>query len=196
MKWKYNNFEHASKDVLVSVSPQAERTPTGYWYATRYQITLSGSIFGDDQASLIANIQALLTAYSQDGGDLGLYFNDGSPTPDILIRNADCIGNVQITQPPHLDPRNLAEYSSYWDYTIGLEALVRPFCLRDYMTGSASAACSTSPSPGQPSRKVSKNLCINDRVSPNPLHSPGHDQANDSDRLLSLGRSCLVPTEL
>lgn len=125
MKFRYGNFEHASKDVMVNVSKQAERSPTGYWYATRNQITLTGSIFGDDQSTLINNINSLITAYAQDGQDFGLYFNDGTATPDIFIRNTDCIGGVKVTTPPHLDARNMAEYSTYWDYTIVLEALVR-----------------------------------------------------------------------
>lgn len=125
MRWKYGNFEHARKDVDVRVDASVERSPRGDPIGTRYRIALAGSIFGDSQSQLIQNIEELQAAYSVNRQDILFMFNDGTATPDLAIRSEDCMGGVQVTKPPVLSPRSPAQYSTYWDYSIELEALVR-----------------------------------------------------------------------
>lgn len=125
MRWKYGNFEHARKDVDVRVDASVEQSPRGDTIGTRYRIALSGSIFGDNQSQLVTNIQALQAAYSVNGQDILFMFDDGTPTPDLSIRSQDCIGGVRVMKPPVLTPKSAAQYSTYWDYSIELEAVVR-----------------------------------------------------------------------
>lgn len=100
------------------------RTPLGAPYAVEYTIDLTGTIFGDSQSDLKSNIQDLVDAYSVDKRDFALYWTDGTATPDIAISNSDCLGGVQVTRRPVLDMRHDGQYTSYWDYSVGLKATV------------------------------------------------------------------------
>ncbi|WP_437187866.1 hypothetical protein SH668x_001277 [Planctomicrobium sp. SH668] len=125
MIFKYGSYTHERKEVTVKVSSEVVRTPRDVAYGMNVRIDVSGSIFGDSQSALIQNIQALIAAYAFDGQDVSLTFNDGTPTPDLTIRNIDTIGGVRVLSIPTLDVRNLAEYSTYWDYSISLEATIK-----------------------------------------------------------------------
>lgn len=122
MKLYINGTPLAAKSVTLRPTATVLRTPRGERYAQRKTIDVDGGIFGDDQSTLISNINTFLNLLASDGFDFVYTFNDDTATPDIAIYNDACIGNTRVITMPVLDPRNMAEYSTYWDYKFSIEA--------------------------------------------------------------------------
>lgn len=122
MKLTINSTTLEPKSVVLRPTYAVLRTPRGQRYAQRKTIDVEGCIFGDDQSTLITNISALISLLSSDGFDFSYQFNDGTNTPDMTVLNSQCIGNTRVVNMPALDPRNMGEYSTYWDYKFSIEA--------------------------------------------------------------------------
>lgn len=120
---KYGDFEHAAYDVALSPDTEVLRTSWGRPYAIQYNISGTGVIINHD-GGLSSDIQDVINAYSLDNKDFVLYFNDGTPTPDLEILASQTIDGVLVTKRPTFDPRTQANYSTYWEYRFGISAKV------------------------------------------------------------------------
>ncbi|TWT58872.1 hypothetical protein KOR42_22590 [Thalassoglobus neptunius] len=125
MRLTYGNYRHEIYETSASATAKVLRTPRGHPYAVERRIALKGQLHAETQSELKSKIENVLQAYSQDGGDFSLDWNDGAQTPDLAIRNRDCIGGIRVISRPTNQQVYNAEYSTYWDYAIELEAIER-----------------------------------------------------------------------
>lgn len=70
---------------------------------------------GETQTSLTAKIQAIESAFAQNGGDLEMLFDDGSPSAH-LIRNSETIGGTRVANGPNWDP-GPGQYANWRSFT-------------------------------------------------------------------------------
>jgi hypothetical protein len=97
--FSYNGFRHQQNEVSFTIDSQALRSQGNVFYAQRVRWTCRGAILGQTtQAGITAAIEQYQSVYSQDGGDVVFYLDDGvTPTAQALY-SADCIGGTRIVQ--------------------------------------------------------------------------------------------------
>ena len=75
---------------------------------------------GETQTSLTAKIEAIKSAFGQNGGDLEMLFDDNSPSAHVL-RNATSIGGVKVIGGPNFD-NGIGQYANWRSFTLRLQA--------------------------------------------------------------------------
>jgi hypothetical protein len=105
----------------VVISRQGIFTEYGLQRAVRERWEVQGRLQAVDPAALTAAIGALETAYSVQGQTIGFYLDDGTPTGhgiDPLQTN----GGVRVVVPPSFPHGKGAEYSTFRNYALSVEA--------------------------------------------------------------------------
>jgi hypothetical protein len=119
---EYGSYEHDDCEAAVEISMSALFNEAGQKYATRQRWTIDGKLQAADQAALAAALKKLEAAYSTNGLDIGLYFEDGSVTSHTMDSGA-AIGGVRIIEFGYPESgRGSAEYSTFRTYRIVAEA--------------------------------------------------------------------------
>jgi len=121
MYLQYGNYQHQPGECSISISRRSLLTENKIMYAYVETWQILGRLQADDIPSLTAAIQALEAAYYIPNQDLGLFNDDGTPT-DHTLGNAGSNGGVILIQPPAFPEGRNAEYSTFRNYSITLEA--------------------------------------------------------------------------
>jgi hypothetical protein len=121
MYLKYGSYRHADNEASVTISKDGLFAPGGMSYGVRERWAISGRLQAADQATLGAAIDALTAAYSVQGQDVAFYLDNGEPTSHA-ISHATTNGGVRVVVPPSFPEGRGAEYSTFRNYTIVLEA--------------------------------------------------------------------------
>jgi hypothetical protein len=121
MYLKYGNYRHADNEASVSISKNAIFTPGGLMRGTRERWSISGRLQAANQVSLTAAINALCAAYELQNQDVAFY-TDGNQLTSHAIDSSATNGGVRVTGPPSFPEGKGAEYSTFRNYTISLEA--------------------------------------------------------------------------
>ncbi|HEX3725832.1 MAG TPA: hypothetical protein VHV08_06300 [Pirellulales bacterium] len=121
MYLKYGSYQHAAGEVSVVISKQGVFTDTGISRGIRERWDIQGRLQAADQSALTAAINAIQNAYALQSQDVGFYFDDSSPTSHA-IRSAATNGGVRVVTPPSFPQGRGAEYSTFRNYSIALEA--------------------------------------------------------------------------
>ncbi len=118
---KYGNYQHADNEASVVISKEGLFTSAGMPQGVRERWTINGRLQASSQAQLTATIAALAAAYSVQGQDVAFYLDNGQPTSHA-IPSAATNGGVRVVVPPSFPEGRGAEYSTFRNYTIVLEA--------------------------------------------------------------------------
>ena len=121
MYLKYGTYRHADNEVSVVISKEGLFTQAGILRGTRERWTIQGRLQAADQASLTTAIDALAAAYSVQAQNLGFFLDDDSPTSHAIL-NAATNGGVRVVAPPSFPEGKGAEYTTFRNYSIVLEA--------------------------------------------------------------------------
>ncbi len=121
MYLKYGTYRHADNEVSVAISKDGLFSQAGIASGVRERWTIQGRLQAADQASLTAAIDALAAAYSVQAQNLGFYLDDDSPTSHAIV-SAATNGGVRVVAPPSFPQGKGAEYSTFRNYSIVLEA--------------------------------------------------------------------------
>jgi len=121
MYLKYGNYQHAANEVSVVISKQGLFTEAGIGRGVRERWNIQGRLQAADQTSLTTAIEVLAAAYGLPAQDVGFYLDDGQPTSHV-ISSAATNGGVRVVVPPSFPEGKGAEYSTFRNYTIALEA--------------------------------------------------------------------------
>ena len=101
MLFKYGGFTHTINDVqLSSHSRRSQYSQRNRRRSRKHQLHIAGRLkidpsAGDTQADLTALINDLENGYMDDGGTVGLYLDDGTPTAHVLT-SADAMDGVNV----------------------------------------------------------------------------------------------------
>lgn len=121
MYLQYGSYQHASGEVSVVISKQGLFTDAGMSRAVRERWEIQGQLHAATPAAVSTAIDALVAAYAVQGQDLGFYFDDGQPSSHAIDSSATN-GGVRVVVPPSFPQGRGAEYSTFRNYTIVLEA--------------------------------------------------------------------------
>lgn len=121
MYLKYGNYQHAANEASVVISKQQVFSEAGIVRGLRERWDIQGMLEAADQGALTAAIDELSAAYATGAQDVGFYFDGGQPTSHRII-SANTNGGVRVVVPPSFPQGKGAEYSTYRNYTIALEA--------------------------------------------------------------------------
>lgn len=121
MYLQYGNYRHTPNECTISISRRSLLTEQKIMYAYIETWQIIGRLQSTDVESVTAAIQALAAGYAIPYQDLGLFKDDGTPT-DHMLTNADSNGGVLVVSPPMFPEGRNAEYSTFRNYSITLEA--------------------------------------------------------------------------
>jgi len=125
MKLKYGAYLHGDNECEVTINREVWRDNTGKrrGYIERWSIRGKLLAAGADLvADLTTKINALITAYTSDGQDLVLYESDGVTETSHKLDTSASFGGVKVLNGPSFPSGRGAEYATYRDYTIFVEA--------------------------------------------------------------------------
>ncbi len=119
---KYGSYTHSANEVSVAISrtPRYDEHDRILSMIERWEI--DGRLAADTQAALTTAINALEAAYETQGQNVGLYLDDGTTLTSHAITSADTIGGVRVVEGPSYPDGRGAEYSTFRNYRIALEA--------------------------------------------------------------------------
>jgi hypothetical protein len=127
MYLKFGGYVHDQGECAITISRTSRvehGIVVGYterWNVQgRLQITSTGDPAAD-RALLSARISALQLAYQQQNADLGLYFDNGTPSTHFL-QSARTAGGTRVTKPPEFPIGVGAEYSTFRNFALSVEA--------------------------------------------------------------------------
>jgi len=131
----YGSYRSAQDECTISMEANNRRSQSGGPIdVVLHRWTIDGEVQGSTAAAIVAAFQALEAAFSVDGRDLILYFNDGTTVAHGLY-SAAAINGVQITQPPHYPRGDGTELHNCRSYRIVVEAEFLPDnTLRDVLS--------------------------------------------------------------
>lgn len=118
---KYRTYPHDQGEVSIVIAKRAIETPTGIRIGHTENWSINGILHADDQAALTIALAALQAAYSTNGGDIGLYLDDGTTVTAHYINNQDTRGGVRVKD-FNYPVGDGAEYSTFRSYQIQIEA--------------------------------------------------------------------------
>lgn len=121
MYLKYGNYQHSANEASVVISKEGLFSESGIARGVRERWQIQGRLQAADQAALGNAIAALTTAYSQQAQDVAFYLDNGQKTAHA-INNAATAGGVRVVSPPSFPEGRGAEYSTFRNYAIVLEA--------------------------------------------------------------------------
>ena len=121
MYLKYGNYQHAANEASVVISKQQVFSEAGIVRGLSERWDIQGMLQAADQTALTVAIDELCAAYAIAAQDVGFYFDNGQPTSH-RITSADTNGGVRVIVPPSFPQGKGAEYSTYRNYAIALEA--------------------------------------------------------------------------
>jgi len=121
MYLKYGNYRHADNEASVTISKEGIFGPGGMARGVRERWTIRGRLQAADQAGLTSAIDALTAAYAVQAQDVAFYLDNDQPTSHA-ISSAAANGGVRVVVPPSFPEGSGAEYSTFRNYTISLEA--------------------------------------------------------------------------
>ena len=121
MYLKYGTYQHPPGEASVVISKQGLFSDAGLPQGVRERWDIQGRLQAADQTALSAAIDALTSAYAIQGQDLGFYFDDGQPSSH-RITGSSTNGGVRVVMPPSFPQGKGAEYSTFRNYAISLEA--------------------------------------------------------------------------
>ena len=121
MYLKYGSYQHPPGEASVVISKQALFSEAGLPRGVRERWDIQGRLQAADQAALSAAIDALSAAYAVQAQDVGFYFDDGQPSSHRIV-SASTNGGVRVAAPPSFPEGKGAEYSTFRNYSLALEA--------------------------------------------------------------------------
>jgi hypothetical protein len=119
----YGGYAHAIGEAEILIKRSSIFNEGGQLYGLRENWTVRGFLQAPDPVTLTLAMEAMKVAYSFQGQDLALRFDDGSLTTHY-IQTAATIGGVRVVDGPSFPQGHGAEYSTFRSYEITLEAEV------------------------------------------------------------------------
>jgi hypothetical protein len=121
---QYGNYPHELADAAVSIQRVGVPNEAGQIFATREVWTIQGRLEADTQAELGTKIAALEDAYKRQASKVALKFEGGADTAHVMnIQNM--LSPITVTQQPSYPVGAGAEYTTFRNYTIQVEGLVK-----------------------------------------------------------------------
>jgi hypothetical protein len=116
----YGNHTHDPAECEIQISQKGIRGPLGRMYAIESRWDIIGRIHAADQSSVNRAIASLVAAYQQNGQDLILHLDDGSPSTHALYSSRSINGTKVVAG--DFPKGSGAEFSTFRNYHVAVEA--------------------------------------------------------------------------
>lgn len=123
LQLRYGSYTHPVGEVEVIITSSAERSDRGLLLGLRERWTIRGFLQAADQDALTTAINSLKSAYSQDDQTLSLIYDTGGTTAHSVVPS-NTMGGIKIISPVSFPVGKGAEYSTYRQYEVILEAII------------------------------------------------------------------------
>ena len=127
LKWGSFSFPLASCEVQIARKRMLTEAQTQWaeenLYTIRGKFQTQETVAATAIAALKAKVDAMETAFAQDGKDLILFF--GSTRTHVQLKNADCIGGTVVAEPPNFPEGSGVQLLTMRDFTIVVRGLKR-----------------------------------------------------------------------
>jgi hypothetical protein len=125
LRLRYGSYLHPASEAAVTIQKEGLLNDEGEIWAIRQIWDIQGRLEGDTQAELTTKIEALENAYNTQVSRVALEFtNTGAATAHKLDASSTVSG-IQVIRPPSYPNGFGAEYSTFRNYTIQLEAVTQ-----------------------------------------------------------------------
>jgi len=128
MYLKYKSYTHTAGETELSISRETLYSEHDEPWAVRERWDILGRLQITDKGTVAANqtamttaINALKTAYASGSGDLVFYDDSGAATSHSML-TASAVAGVKVVAPMSFPEGRGAEYSTFRNYTVSLEA--------------------------------------------------------------------------
>lgn len=118
---KYGSYQHDVGECGVIISRAAEVTENDIFTGYTERWDINGRLQGADAAAITTAIVALEAAYAVQGQSLSLYNDDNSLTAHSITAT-NSTGGARAVGPPSYPEGDGAEYTTFRNFTITLEA--------------------------------------------------------------------------
>lgn len=119
---KYGAFTHKLDEVALAIVRSTKRNKANAIEFVTQTWNLSGFLTTDTQIALNTEITNLEAAYSEDGKDLVLFFDDGSTKSAHEMINSQALGGLRIMTGPSFPEGRGAEYTTFRRFEIQVAA--------------------------------------------------------------------------
>lgn len=117
---RYGSYSHAVGECSLSEHKEAVLSEERIPLYVRCRWDISGTLLRNTPAEIGTAIAAMKRAYASWGRDIGFYFAGGTATAHV-VRNSSTMDGIRIVQEPQFPEGRGAEYSTFRNYTIGVE---------------------------------------------------------------------------
>ena len=124
MKLRYGTYTHDTGEATVAISRDPILNEAGEIVELRERWDVSGFLQAPSPSELTSKIEALRNAYSVNGRNLSLIFDNGTATAHS-IKTALTSGGTRVVSGPNFPIGDGAEYSTFRSYSIALEAILK-----------------------------------------------------------------------
>lgn len=119
---KFGNYSHAQNEAEVVLTRDEVVGNGGFRTGYKDRWVISGLLEAASQSAMTTAINAMYSAYSIDGQDVGLYLDDGTTLTSHFINSRSTMSGVHVVSGPSFPEGKGAEYSTFRTYSITLEA--------------------------------------------------------------------------
>lgn len=123
MYFSYDGVQLAADSAAFVAQKRALYGDRGQRIGNTHTWTVKGEVVRDRSATDAQFLTAIKTfhdAYQEDGGDAGLYLDDGTATVHV-IRNADAFGDVRVTSGPNYPVGDGPQFATVRDIEVQIE---------------------------------------------------------------------------
>lgn len=115
----YRSYSHPDNEANVTITRVGIAADDGFIYAYNEVWNITGILHGDSDTELVANMAALLEAYSVQGGNLT--WTKGGVVIHQLV-SANTLTGTKVTVLPHFPKNSAGELTTFRTYNIVVEA--------------------------------------------------------------------------
>lgn len=125
LRLKYGSYTHPDSEAAVAIHKEGLINDEGEIWATRQVWDISGRLEAESQSELTTKIKALEAAYNTPVSRVALEFsNTGNATAHVLD-DSNTLSGIQVLMPPSYPNPMGAEYSTFRNYVIQIEAVTK-----------------------------------------------------------------------
>lgn len=118
---RYGSYSHANNECAVIISRDGTVGEDGKVVSVTERWDIAGQYHADSVSALTAGLRAMERAYQDEKRDLVLKTDAGGATAHGLYNSQTMFG-VRVVQPPSYPVGSGAEYTTFRNYTIAVEA--------------------------------------------------------------------------
>jgi hypothetical protein len=118
----YGSYAHSDSEIRVTTQRRLNYAAGGQVKSYTQTLRIAGQLQANTPALVDTAMLALATAYAIQGQSFSLTMPAGGSSTAIILGSTTAIGGVRVVEGPNFEDDQKAEWSTYRNYNITLEA--------------------------------------------------------------------------